>query len=399
MTRIISETKYFIIKIISFFICLFCGSKKIIIFQSASDFCDNARALFDYMIKQDLNKKYKMVWFVKDDSTIEKYKGKYENVLFKKLSYSPNPFSKTFWVMMYYFSVASYAFYSHDFIGAEGNKKQRRMYLTHGAAPLKNTKGFHGAAKHNTDILFTSEFTAYYSFFVLEGAFDYSRLLGLPRNDNLFIKDENVSKVLPDKKYKKKIIWMPTFKHINNCNRNDYKEDVKEDISLLNIDNIEKLNKELKKNDTLLIIKFHPAQNMNYVESFNKSNIITLTNKDLDEHDINLYSFMGECDALITDFSSVYFDYLLCDKPIAFELTDKEKFEKGIGFVFDKPFDYMPGDKIFGIDDFIKFVNDIGNGKDTFKEERREFTKKCHKYVDGNSSKRVYEYFGFDKEE
>ena len=124
MTRIISETKYFIIKIISFFICLFCGSKKIIIFQSASDFCDNARALFDYMIKQDLNKKYKMVWFVKDDSTIEKYKGKYENVLFKKLSYSPNPFSKTFWVMMYYFSVASYAFYSHDFIGAEGNKKQ-----------------------------------------------------------------------------------------------------------------------------------------------------------------------------------------------------------------------------------------------------------------------------------
>lgn len=396
MTRLISEFKYFIIKVISSIICLFCGSKNIIIFESASDFCDNTRALYDYMMEQKLYKKYKMVWFVRDDKTIEKLSGKYENTYFKKLSYSPNPFSKTFWTMMYYFSVASFTFYSHDFIGGEGNKKQKRIYLTHGAAPLKNTKGFYGLAKHNTDILITSEFTGYYSSMVLEGAIDYFRILGLPRCDKLFIKDENVSKVLPNKKFNKKIIWMPTFKHINNANRNDFKEEVKEDISLLNNKNIEKINKILKEKNMLLIIKFHPAQDMNYVKEFNKSNIITLTNKDLDEKDINLYSFMGECDALITDFSSVYFDYLLCNKPIAFELTDKEKFEKGIGFTFDRPFDYMPGDKIFGVDDFIKFVKDISDNKDNFKDDRMEFTKLCHKYIDGNSSKRVYEYFGFD---
>lgn len=399
MTRFISEFKYFIIKVISSVICLFCGSKKIIIFESSSDFCDNTRALYDYMMDQKLYKKYKMVWFVRDEKTIERLSGKYENTYFKKLSYSPNPFSKTFWTMMYYFSVASYTFYSHDFIGGEGNRKQRRVYLTHGAAPLKNTKGFYGLAKHNTDILFTSEFTAYYSFFSLEGAFNISRLLGLPRNDKLFVKDKNIDKLLPNEKYKKKIIWMPTFKHINNCSRNDFGEDTKEDISILTNENIERINKVLKDENILLVIKFHPAQDMRFVKEFNKSNIVTLTNNDLAEYDINVNTFLASFDSLITDFSSVYFDYLLCDKPIAFELSDKEQYEKGIGFTFDKPLEYMPGDKIFDIDDFIKYVKDISDNKDNFKEDRREFTKKCHKYVDGNSSKRVYEYFDFDKEE
>ena len=96
MSRIISETKYFILRIISWIICLFCGCKKIIIFESASDFSDNTRALFDYMIDKKLNKKYKMVWFVRDDDSIEKYSGKYENVIFKKLKYSINIFNKTF---------------------------------------------------------------------------------------------------------------------------------------------------------------------------------------------------------------------------------------------------------------------------------------------------------------
>lgn len=399
MARFMSEVRYFILRIISFVICLFCGCKKIIIFESASDFCDNTRALFDYMIDHKLNKKYKMVWFVRDEKSIERFSGKYENVYFKKLSYSPNPFTKTFWVMMYYFSVAEFTFYSHDFIGGEGNKKQRRVYLTHGAAPLKQTKGFYGLAKHNTDILITSEFTGYYSSMVLEGAIDYFRILGTPRCDKLFKKDKNSSKVLPNKKFTKKIIWMPTFKHINNNSRNDFGVETKEDISIMTVDNIEKINKKLKEEDMLLVIKFHPAQDMNYVSKFNKSNIITLTNDDLSKYDINLYSFMSEFDSLITDFSSVYFDYLLCDKPIAFELSDKEKYEKGIGFTFDKPLEYMPGDKIYNVNDFIKFIEDISKDKDNYKEERKEFTKKCHKNIDGNSSKRVYEYFGFDKEE
>ena len=244
MSRIISETKYFILRIISWVICLFVGCKKIIIFESSSDFCDNTRALFDYMIEKKLNKKYKMVWFCRNEKTIEKYTGKYENVEFKKLKYSANIFSKTFWTMMYYFSVAEYTFYSHDFIGGEGNKKQKRMYLTHGAAPLKNTKGYYGNMNHNTDVVMISEFAGFMSAKVLDGGVDKYRILGLPRNDKLFIKDPNVKKILPKEKFAKKIIWMPTFKHINNNARNDYHQETKEDISLLTKENIDRINKE-----------------------------------------------------------------------------------------------------------------------------------------------------------
>ena len=397
MGKLISETKYFILKVLSFFICLFCGVKKIIIFESSSDFCDNTRALFDYMIENKLNKKYKMVWFVRNDESLKKYNGLYDNVYFKKLKFTPNLFSKTFWKMMYYFSVAEYAFYSHDYIGGEGNRKQRRVFLTHGAAPLKNTKGLFAMAKHHTDIISPSEFTAYYSAMVYEGAIGRFRLLGYPRNDKLFIYDENINDIIPQGDFKKKIIWMPTFKHINNNPRNDFGAETQEDISLLTDSNMKLINEVLQKNNMLLIIKFHPAQNMDYVKMVNLNNIISVTNDDLSEKDINLYSLMGDCDALITDYSSVYFDYLLCDKPMAFELADKDKYEKGIGLTFDKPLEYMPGDKIYTINDFIQFLDDVSNNKDNYQEQRRDFTKLCHKNIDSNSSKRIFEFCGFDK--
>ena len=34
------------------------------------------------------------------------------------------------------------------------------------------------------------------------------------------------------------------------------------------------------------------------------------------DNDITSYELLAACDSMITDYSSVYFDYTLCDKPI-----------------------------------------------------------------------------------
>ena len=52
---------------------------------------------------------------------------------------------------------------------------------------------------------------------------------------------------------------------------------------------------------------------------------------------------LGSSDALITDYSSVYFDYLLLDKPIGFTVDDMELYIKDRGFIFNNPEEYMPG--------------------------------------------------------
>lgn len=43
---------------------------------------------------------------------------------------------------------------------------------------------------------------------------------------------------------------------------------------------------------------------------------------------MDLYEILPHTDLLITDYSSVYFDYLLLDKPIVFTPTDLGEYSK-----------------------------------------------------------------------
>ena len=79
--------------------------------------------------------------------------------------------------------------------------------------------------------------------------------------------------------------------------------------------------------------------------------------------DADVYTFLSEVDILITDYSSIYFDYLLWERPIIFFPYDLEYYrdeDRGLIFEYDE---YTPGPKIFnakelenvlskGIDDF-----------------------------------------------
>jgi len=58
------------------------------------------------------------------------------------------------------------------------------------------------------------------------------------------------------------------------------------------------------------------------------------------ESDLNAY--LGLCDVLVTDLSSVANDFLLLEKPIVHFLPDLEEFASGRGFAFD-PLEMMPG--------------------------------------------------------
>ncbi len=216
--------------------------------------------------------------------------------------------------------------------------------------------------------------------------------LGFPRNDLLFSNDSSVKQKLKIKNYKRIIVWMPTFKHINvNIGRSDIKSNT--DMSILDDTFIEKINNYLYELNSFLIIKYHPHQNLDYVKSLDLSNIKTMTNEDLDSINVSVYELMSVSDALITDFSSVYLDYLLTNRPIGFEIADIEKYTEGIGFLVDNPLDYMPGEKIKNQDDFYMFLKNLFAGNDKFKLQREELLYKMHDNIDGNSSKRILEYF------
>ena len=117
-----------------------------------------------------------------------------------------------------------------------------------------------------------------------------------------------------------------------------------------------------------------------------------LDRPDILEKDIELTELFKISDALITDYSGVYYDYLLLDNIIGFTVDDFEEYKKKKGFVFDNIEDYMAGEKIKNIEDLYKFIDNVIKSNDLYKKERNEMKIKFNKYLDAKSSERLAKY-------
>jgi len=370
--------------------------KNYIVLESNSDFSDNSKALYDYLIKNKINENYKIFWAV-SDININNDSDLYSLIL--KRFYFNKPIKSI--KFLYVITRAKYCFYTHYLVGNRFVKNQVRCFLMHGTS-LKNLKNvYNNNYDDSTHAVVTSEFTKEIHNKTKNGIGKLCHILGYPRNDALFVsekKEKEIKEKLGLDKDKKIIIWMPTFKHQKGTSRNDL-GNCEKDLGIIDDQSLNKMDKILEKNNACLIIKLHPAQDLKYVDFNGRENIKWLTNEELFKKNVEVYPLLGISDGLITDFSSVYTDYLLLDKPIGFELSNLDNYKKGLGFSVDDPLDYMPGEIIKNEKDLIKYIEKVLTGKDEYKEEREKIKKIYHKYEDNNSSSRVAEFFGIRKED
>ena len=63
------------------------------------------------------------------------------------------------------------------------------------------------------------------------------------------------------------------------------------------------------------------------------------------------------------------------------------------GFVFDNPFEYMPGEKINSYEDLEKYVVNVAEDNDVFAAERERVNMIINSYNDGESCQRVEKSF------
>lgn len=364
--------------------------QNVIIFESHSDFCDNSRALFDYMMSIGLDKKYKMVWLVEHPAD---FKGKYgSRVKFIKVDSEDekvmlNLAEKI--IYYYYVAVARFAFYSHRRPPYKLNKGELFVNLWHGTGP-KNAACDLGT---NFDyVLYSSD--TFKKAYVDSGKCKAEQLLamGSPRNDLLFT-ESNAVEQLAGRKYSKSILWMPTYR-THMTGQEHYKDNrtSKTGIPIVSTqEELEELTRILNENDILLVIKFHPAQNLENIKIHSNPNILFLTNKDLSDKGVQLYSLLGKTDGLITDVSSVYFDYLLKNRPIAFTVDDI--YEYKAGYLVDNILEFMPGRHMMSFDDIKGFISDIAESKDEYAASRLEVNKLVNQDNQGEFSKKIVERF------
>ncbi|XZH79350.1 CDP-glycerol glycerophosphotransferase family protein (plasmid) [Clostridium perfringens] len=193
--------------------------------------------------------------------------------------------------------------------------------------------------------------------------------IGVPRTDIFFDMEEkyriekNFFDKYPDLKNKKIILYAPTF-------RGRGQTTVSFDMTL----DFDMISKNLKE-DEVMVLKMHPFVKARIDSKWR--NIIDLS----DSMDINELMIMS--DLLITDYSSVVFEFSLMDKPIIMYSPDREEYIKERDFYYEYE-EFVPGPIVNNTKELISKLN--SDGWDTKKVSK--FKEKFFDYRDGKSTER-----------
>ena len=102
------------------------------------------------------------------------------------------------------------------------------------------------------------------------------------------------------------------------------------------------------------------------------------------------YRLLKDSDALLSDYSSIAYDYLMLNRPIGYDFSDLDSYTNGL--CVDNPDEYIAGPKIYCYDELLGFLKDVSEEKDSYKKQREELCGRIYKYTDGNNSKRIAEF-------
>jgi len=351
--------------------------------QVGVGFFGNTKYLFKFL---DKNSDYQIIWITKFDKILNELKQKGYNVL-------PQFSLKTIKTLR----KANYIFLTHgyyDVLPIDFSPNTKIILTWHGI-PIKKL--------HRSDTLMFSKWSEifrlnlkYYQYVnylltpskrqkerkILASTFSFpmERILelGYPRNDILINKkdDKNVIKKLK-KKYKipekinKIILYAPTWR-----------EDIQSEFPFSQ-KILFKLNELLKDLNSIMLLKIHIFQN--YVNLSDYENI-KIVEKTADIQELALIS-----DCLITDYSSICFDYLLTMKPIIFFPYDFKRYKDKWGFYYDYK-EVTPGPIVYNGKDLLFILKDIDKIDKEFFEERKKMRDKFFKYHDGNSTERLLHF-------
>lgn len=181
-------------------------------------------------------------------------------------------------------------------------------------------------------------------------------------------------------KNKKNILYAPTWKGTNVSKASNDLQQIIADMNYLEQNVGDEFN---------ILIKVHPfiyKEAIKYPEM--KSKLIP------DYIDSN--ELLSVVDLLITDYSSIFFDFLVTGKPIVFYTWDADVYTEERGQYISN--DKLPGPIAYNVNELADLISNINAVSDEYKDRYKEMQKDFTKYEDGNVTERVINYiFGDNK--
>ena len=371
---------------------ILCPKKDKIIFNSFPDASGNALALYEYILKdrKDIQGKYSLVWIV-STGNVEKTK----ELLFHRTGVAEHKVIEKKSVKgVLYFFLSKYIVSTHGFLSKiKTSKKQTHINLWHGM-PFKRigkeVLRSKGEESPKADITISTS-VKYQEIMAKEFDMSLENVLvtGQPCNDALFCKNETLKKIEINENFSKIIMWMPTYrKSIVGEIRQDGSENGFGVVSVLN-EHFYEFDAILKANNYLLLIKPHPMDVLCTMKLPESENIRVILNSDLEKCYTQLYELLADVDVLWTDYSSVFVDFLITKKPMAFICDDMKVYQESRGFLFEPFREYLPGELIENYEQLIEYLNNMDDVNETWGVKRQEIEKLLNVFDDSNASKRV----------
>jgi len=355
---------------------------------------DSPFAIFSYLLNNPDFKDYQHIWSVQDmDSlkeVLEEYK-KYPNVIFVKRN------SKDYLKKL---ATSQYLINNSTFQPYFCPKKEQVYINTWHGTPLKTmgydipgnpshsqnvVRNFLSASyllspnEHTTDMFLKSyKLDGLYAGTVIEDG--YPRIdLTLNSDRSLFLGKLQGMKLSVDSG-KKTILYAPTWKGEGYEIRNDM-EQIISDLRRME----ERLSHEYN-----VLVKVHPFL---YKEAVTYSEI----KKQLVPDFIDTNQLLGSVDVLVTDYSSIFFDYLVTDKPILFYMWDEEDYSATRNTSLRN--DELPGPILKTIEELIVSIENIQQTESDYILVRNLCKERFCKYDDGHVTKRLIDYLFHGKGE
>ncbi len=367
--------------------------EKMVFFSSFNGkyYTDSPKAIYLYMKNNPEFKNYKFIWAfskpeehknLEDENTIIVKQGskKYEQYLL----------TAKYWV-------TNHRVYDHIY----PSKKQVYVQCWHGT-PLKrlgcDLKSTDNAlntlkemknkylleAKKLNYMVSPSKFTSE----KLTSAFDLKKVhkennvieQGYPRNDFLYnYTEDDVIKIKEkfgiDKINKKVILYAPTWR--DNQHQAGVGYTYKTEVDF------DKLQKELQ-DEYIILFRAHYFVSNSF--DFEKYKGFIYNVSDID--DVNETYIVS--DILITDYSSVFFDYANLKRPMLFYMYDFEQYKDEMrGFYID--LEELPGEITKTEDELIKAIKNTKNFE--YNEKYKKFNEKFNYLDDGQAAKRTVKKF------
>ena len=168
------------------------------------------------------------------------------------------------------------------------------------------------------------------------------------------------------------VVWMPTFRRARpvgavRVRPGDERAAAADDGSA----ELEVLLGGLRERGVQLVVKPHPMD----ADRRRRPEAVTLDEDDLVRAGVSLYALLGASSGLVTDYSSVWVDYLLLDRPLAFLVPDRASYDRVLHPA--DVLDWVPGEVVDRSDrPFETFLADLDSGGRAGAAGRREVARR-----------------------